>query len=254
MRLLISILFSLISFLLTTNSLAQDFSAQSNQDVFLDTLFDNSFNLNVGLEKQLISLDSILFLTVANHPSVKFRDALVKEREYNLQTVKRTWQQSLFGAFDYNMGNQSIILTGSQESQNISNGYRAGISFRLPLFEFFGRRSQINQAKQEIEASSEEKELSILETRQEVIQSYWDLIFAQKILLSGSENIQTQNIAMNVAESQFKKGSISVDEYSRIMNQLTIAEQQYQTNLKTFYTAYYKFEILVGVPMPQLRR
>ncbi len=254
MRVLKILFFLLITSLFTVEVRSQDFGGGAEESIFLDTLFDNSFNLNIDISKQLISLDSIIYIAVNNNPDVLFRNALIKEREHNLRAVKRTWQNNLFGSVDYNTGNQSVLLTGQTESTNITNGYRAGVSLRLPLYEFFGRRNQINQAKYEIEASNQEKRRAVMETKQLITSNYYDVVFAQRVLRSSSNNIQTQQIALEIAERQFKQGGIPIGEYSRVMNQFNIAQQQFQASLKSFYSAYYNFEIIVGVPMVQLRK
>lgn len=220
----------------------------------LDTLFDSAFDLNVPLQQQLIPLDSMLEVAAVHSPQLQFEEALIEGREYNLQHKRQLWLNHIAGDFSYNVGNQSIVVTGQNESTNISNGYRAGLNVRMPIYELFGRQSVIRQAQAELQAAHYQKDVRLQELSRQVIDEYYNLIFAQRLLKVAVEDVQAQELNIEVARIEFEHGKADADDYARYINVGALSKQRLELTLRDFYQQYHKFEVLVGVPMVELRR
>ncbi|MAX81063.1 MAG: hypothetical protein CL843_12930 [Crocinitomicaceae bacterium] len=252
-----SILFFLLIFLLHCPAKAQDFDNFSREMIY-DTLWSHgNFDFNKPLKDQLLPLDTILIIAIENHPKMKFEEALIERSEYNLKNTKRLWMNNLYGTVGYNGGNQSIILNNSEtsdESSNLTNGYRWGINLRLPLYELMGRPAQVKMMNAELDASQRQYEARALDLQKTVIQAYFDLLNAQELVESRGADMETQASNLEMAQIEMIQGNLEMDTYARIYNMSTNTKAIYLEAKQRFYTAFYAFETIVGVDINLLKR
>jgi len=117
----------------------------AQQEMSLEEIID----LNNPLENQLPSLDSLINVAIANHPTVKVNEALIGSAETRVKIAKKSWS-NLFRVYaDYGYGNQAILYASGSDLSNIANGYRPGANLSIPLPEIFIRGHRIDLKKQE---------------------------------------------------------------------------------------------------------
>lgn len=236
---------------------AQDFEGRS-MSLANDSLWSHgSFDFNKSLKEQLLSLDSIIIIAIENNPQVQFEEALVERSEHNVENTKRLWLNNIYGSAGYNGGNQSIILNQTEainESSNITNGYRWGVNVRIPLYELFGRKSQVKMMQAEFEASHKQYEVRALEVQQQVIKAYFDLINSQELVRTRLRDYQTQASNLELARIELMKGNLEMSEFARFSNVATNSESTFLNAKQQFYTAFYVFETVVGVEITLLKR
>ncbi|HEY8401085.1 MAG TPA: TolC family protein [Cytophagaceae bacterium] len=219
----------------------------------VDTL---KYNLTeIGeLEYQLPPLDTLIAIAKKNSPYVKYNKALEQGSAYDLIIAKRSWQEniSLFG--NYATGNQKFqISSGIAEQQsNFLNGYRYGINVSIPISEFTIRRPKLAKEEAELLAATQRVKMAELDLAREITQAYSELIAAQNILKVIADNRESARLLQQMAEKQFREGSIKLEEYAKL-NQLFIgSEEKYELAKKNFQSLFLQMEILVGVPITKL--
>jgi outer membrane protein TolC len=188
---------------------------------------------------------------------MQFEEALIEKSERNVENTKRLWMNNIYGSAGYNGGNQSIILNQTEainESNNITNGYRWGVNVRLPLYELFGRKSQVKMIQAELEASNKQYEIRALEVQQLVIEAYFGLINSQELVRSRLRDYQTQSSNLELARIELLKGNIEMSQFAGFSNVATNSESAYLNAKQQFYTAFYLFETVVGVDINLLKR
>jgi len=217
----------------------------------------NNFDFNQPLKSQLLPLDSILLIAIDNNPQIAAEEAYVAQASSNVKNTKKLWMNNIYGTAGYNGGNQSIIFNSADEfdqTNNLTNGYRWGLNVRLPLYEVFGRKDQVNMMKAQLKASQNQLEVAELRLQQNVIEAYFNLLNSQELLKSRGEDHQTQQSNLELARVAMLKGDIEMDEYSRVYTLATNSEAFYLESKQRFYTAFFMFETVVGVDINFLKR
>lgn len=209
------------------------------------------------LQGQLVTLDSIIDLAVKNSPSVKFQKDLVESSKAQLEFAKRVWTNNIMGFVNYSTGNQSIVSSDSQSagsvaSSNITSGFRVGVQINLPLYELVGRKSRVNLYKYQYNSSINKRDESVQELKKEVIQAYYNLLYASNVLSIRSEAKEAAISQYSIAKKQFKDGAIDALELSRLKTIEVNARADYEEAKRQFSTYYAQMEPMVGVPFNQL--
>lgn len=205
----------------------------------------------VSIAESLPSLDSLIFLAVKNHPTIQLNEAMSQASFEKLKVQKRSWSTNVSGFYNYSLGNQSLIISGTANSDinNVANGYRYGVNLALPLSEFIQRGPRIKAAKSEFEAS----QLKVDEVTQVlarlVVEEYHYLLSAEELLRIKSRAFENSRINENLSEKAYREGSITILEYSRVMEMTATAEAEYVLARKDFLTAFRQFEILIGTDL-----
>lgn len=215
-----------------------------------------TFDLNKDLFLQLPSLDSLILIAVQSHPTVKLNHELVGSATQRLRIAQKTWTNMLTGFVNYGYGNQTLVATGSSNTDilNIANGYRAGFNLNVPLYEFATRKNRVALERHEIEATRYKTEEMSLVISQQVIEEYHYLLSSQRMMqirFSMQEAARTNTI---IAEQDYKSGNIDVTAFTRMMEISTIAQSEYELARRDFRMSYDKMGILLGTPLHLLYR
>jgi|JI81BgreenRNA_FD_contig_61_1709537_length_5823_multi_3_in_0_out_0_3 outer membrane protein TolC len=209
----------------------------------------------VSLAESLPTLDSLILLAITNHPTIQLNEAMSQASFEKLKVQKRSWSTNVSGFYNYSLGNQSLIISGTANSDinNVANGYRYGVNLALPLSEFVQRGPRIKAAKSEFEASQlKVDEVSQVLARQ-VVEEYHYLLSAEELLRIKSRAFENSRINENLSEKAYREGSITILEYSRVMEMTATAEAEYVLARKDFLTAFRQFEILIGTELPNVQ-
>ena len=85
------------------------------------------------------------------------------------------------------------------------------------------------------------------EIRQLVIKQYNDMVEKQKLLKIKSKYLETSRINTQMAEKGFVKGSISLDDYSRVSEIGSRTESDFETARIDFINSYMIMEVMTGM-------
>ena len=146
-----------------------------------------------------------------------------------LKVQKRSWSTNVSGFYNYSLRNQSLIISGTANSDinNVANGYRYRVNLALPLSEFVQRGPRIKAAKSEFEASQLKVDEVIQVLARQVVEEYHYLLSAEELLRIKSRAFENSRINENLSEKAYREGSITILEYSRVMEMTATAEAEY---------------------------
>ncbi|WP_114750618.1 TolC family protein [Pleomorphovibrio marinus] len=216
----------------------------------------DGFNLNLGIERQLPTLDSLIEMSLSYHPTIKLNEALIGSAESRVKIEKKSWSNLVRGYFDYGYGNQAIVATGSQATDlsNIANGYRAGANVSIPLSEIFTRKDRIRYQEQELLATYHKTQEMELVIANQVIEQYNNLLLAQKLINIRFEMQQKAKNNLVQLELEYVSGDIEGTSYVRNAEIYAIAQSEYENARANFMVASQKLEVLLGRPLSEIRR
>ena len=211
------------------------------------------FNLNTDLRSQLKPLDSIIAYCMANSPTLKFEASQVKKFHYNHKYNRYVWLDGVTGFYNYSYGDQSFLITGStlaaQASNNLANGYRYGYNIQFPLSLFFTQAPKMKSLKAEVEGAKMKKEEAAIELKRRIIQDYFVMLAAQKMVSIRIEDEESSRLAYEIGSVEMKRGKIHPSELARLRNILAMAESGLEMAKRDFMISYYQFEALLGVKL-----
>eukprot|EP01036_Dinobryon_divergens_P054072 gene54072-72266_t len=155
-----------------------------------DTLI---FNLDVDISQQLLPLDTILQIAYSNSPNIKYEESMIKSKVHDYRYNRMLFFQGFSGFYNYAVGNQTMIITGSTPVDNsqLSNGYRAGINISLPFSTLFGQNQKNKTLRALVEAATHRRDQIELELRREILRVYVNMIEAQRKLAVRNEDAQS---------------------------------------------------------------
>ncbi len=235
---------------------SETFSAVASPDTTTASLL---IDLNKDLKDQLIPLDSMINIAIANNPSVKAQEALIDAGADQIKFSRREWQNGVSGFFSQTLGNQAVIYNTNQEpeaiqSSSIQSGFRVGLNVSVPLFLLFGRTSRINVYEHELEVRKQTEEKIKMDVSRQVIYEYNNMLATHRIMLITSNSRGASRLLLDMAEKQFAQGDISIADFSSVSAIVTKAESDYEISRRDFYNYYQQLEKLLGVRIDTLVR
>lgn len=222
-----------------------------------DTLY---LDVNQDIAVQLLPFDQLLKVAIAYSPLVKYQNEVVNGLGAAVDVTRTQIYQNLSGNANYSTGDQTILATGSASDPTrnslgqIANGYRVGVDFRISLYDLFGRKHVVQQAKSNRRAAELQRDVLELQLKQQLINIYQDMITAQQMLKIRLIDEQASLTAYRLAELDLQKGRITAIAMASITTQYVqtraISEQVKGDFLKNVHY----FEALMGVPIQRLKR
>ena len=176
-----------------------------------------------------------------------------KTKKENIKTQQNFWLRNLglqadtrYGTFD---NFSTIANAGSTTLQSITNrqlNYGAGLFIKLPVFDVVNRKTQIKQAKAEMEQANYLQQAQADEIRQIVIRQYEELLLKQKLLSIRSQNLGSAIVNTQMVEKEFRNGVIPVFEYVRLSDMTSRIKSEYEMAKSEFIVSKKILEEIVG--------
>lgn len=212
-----------------------------------------NIDLNQPLVEQLPPLDSLISMAVAHNPTVKLNRELVGVAEDRVKLERNSWTEMVRGYYDYSTGNQSLVVTGLQSNDinNLTNGYRAGVNISLPLYQLTTRKTRVRLQQQELAATEYKTQEVEIEVARLVIEEYNNVIAGQNLMKNQSEMVEMARSNFQIAEVEYKTGNMEGAVFIRNAEILNIAKANYENARKEFFIAVQKLELLIGSPLSQ---
>ncbi len=238
----------LMSFMLCPGFSLGQTENEVNKAPRFDPLVDN-------IADKLPPLEILIDSAVKHAPSVRIIDAEISIMRYNLKDAKIDWTKNFAIQGQFTTGNTYQFYTNQSVGNNPSEFatdsyeyyYNFGAFVRIPINELLNHKSKINIAKREIEKNLLFKEEKAMSIRKEVIMVYQDLLMRQELLKIRNEAQLTSRMQVQLAEIEFTNGTLSLAEYSKVIdyNTKNLCENREETFL--FYKQYLILEELVGM-------
>lgn len=124
--------------------------------------------------------------------------------------------------------------------------YGVGLYLKFPFVDIVDRRNQIIRASAEVEQARSMVEVQETELTQLIIRLYEDLILKQRLLNIQSLAIGNARVNMEMIETEFRNGIITVTEYVRVSDIVTRAESDYEKAKTDFTSAKMVMEEIAG--------
>src|SRR5690606_22269443 len=213
-----------------------------------------NLNLNIPIDEQLPSLDSLIEMAVVHNPTVKLNQELVGIAADKVKLERNSWTEMVRGYYDYSAGNQSLVVTGVQSSDlnNLTNGYRAGINISLPLYQLTTRKMRVRVQQQELAATEFKTQEVAIEVARLVIEEYNNVIAGQKLMKNQSEMVELARSNFQLAEADYRTGNMEGAVFIRNAEILSLAKANYENARKDFFIAVQKLELLIGTPLSDI--
>lgn len=222
---------------------------KSASQVYNDTNYDKG-SMSLLIPKLSELVDSALVY----NGMVNYRKLEIEAKKSNLKYKRQYWTtnfgvqaDSRYGTFN-NLstidGDNTTVTLGSNTQQL---NYNIGFYLKIPVFDVINRKSQIKQAKAELEqarnlAKSQEDEL-----RELVIRYYEDLVLKQNLLELRASNLGNARVNMEMVEKEFKNGLIAISEYVRISDMTSRIAAEFEEAKSEFLVSKKLLENLTGV-------
>ncbi|WP_259016108.1 TolC family protein [Emticicia fluvialis] len=211
-----------------------------------------------------LATDALLPLLIdaalKNSPQIKKLNSNLKAAESTLKYNKNLIYSGITVGGNYHYGTNYSAVTDQTSYENVLNRltmvqsgfYSVGGGISFPLSGLLNRKHLINTGKAQIESIENDKDVSALSIRQDVIALYQELKLSHKLLAISSSNKQAFQVNYNLAEKEFLQGQLSVSEVSRMLDYINKAKMEYETTLNKFQTNLFQLESFTGVSLSSL--
>jgi len=190
---------------------------------------------------------------IKHNAMVGYRGQEIAAKKENIKTQQNFWLRNLglqadtrYGTFD---NFSTIANVGSTTLQSITNrqlNYGVGLFIKLPVFDVVNRKTQIKQAKAEMEQAYYLQQAQEDEIRLIVIKQYEDILLRQKLLSIKSQNLGSATVNYEMVEKEFRNGIIPTAEYVRLSDMTTRIKSEYEIAKSDFIVAKKILEAIVG--------
>lgn len=170
------------------------------------------------------SLQMLIDSALITNGMVSYRKLEIDAKDSNLKSKRQYWTRNLglqvnsgYGTFN----NLSSISGGDDATVNLASNtqqlnYNVGFYLKMPLFDVINRKTDIKQAKAELEQAKSMAKLQEDELKQAVIRNYQELLLKENLLELRASNLGNARVNMEMVEKEFRNGLIPISEYVRI--------------------------------------
>jgi outer membrane protein TolC len=205
----------------------------------------------VFFETPAVALPLLTAAAISHSAQLKALNAEKSISQQDIQIAKESLLGSVSVGGSYTYGNLASISPADPLNPNLFNTYSSGrystgISVALPLDRLVSRGNLIKKEQlgyERTEAMRQDREDLL---RQQVIQSYQNVLLARKLLTQRQESYVTVQTTSQLAERQFRQGQMSLPEFSQVTSQLTEISAAQEAARNTYDTTFLLLEELVG--------
>jgi len=200
------------------------------------------------------SLSVLIDSALVNNGVVNYRKLEIDAKDCNLKGKQQYWTRN-FGVqvnSGYGTFNNLSSISGDNSTVNLASNtkqlnYNVGLYLKMPVFDVINRKSQIKQAKSELEqakslAKSQEDEL-----KQAVIRNYEELVLKENLLELRASNLGNARVNMEMVEKEFRNGIIPISEYVRISDMTSRIAAEFEQAKSEFLVSKKLLENLTGL-------
>lgn len=178
--------------------------------------------------ERIKTLDELIELASGNAPLIDAFNSTQDRTKEEIEVTRKKWLQhlSLTAGVGYGTGITSDQLTeGGLNDARLTyytrqNAfYNVGLNIRLPFTEVSSRQNEIRIKELEIERVEYLKASEVEQITEDVIMHYSNLKYALKTIELKSEVVETNDVALEIAENYFKAGKLPVEQYRMAVDQ-----------------------------------
>ncbi len=221
-----------------------------------------SFNLasKAQVEVQGLSIENLrpveelVTIAIERSSDIKALNVSQLQKDQEIAIDKKKWLQHLSLAAGVNYGNGIVAdqLTGDQVGtsltylarQNVT--YNIGFNIRLPFTEVSSRKNVIKIKSLEIEKLDHLKTSQEDVLRKEIIQVYSNLKHFITSIEVQSEVVESNEMALTIAEGYFKAGKIGMEQYRMAVESRYSSKLEFEKAKNEAWLAYNTLKAIVG--------
>ncbi|NAS32693.1 TolC family protein [Flavobacteriaceae bacterium R38] len=182
-------------------------------------------NVNTEESFKLLIPDIQVFIdsALAKNAMLEFRKNDIVVKEANLLEKKRNWTRNFgvqgdarYGTFNNFSSNISDVSTVNLASNTQQSNYSIGVYLKIPFYDIFNRKSEMKQARAEINQAKNLQSVEENQIREKVIRYYEDLILKDNLLEIQASNLSDARVNKEMAKKEFTNGKLPLYEYIRI--------------------------------------
>ncbi len=200
----------------------------------------------------ILPLNKIQELARINSPLLKLYDSEIIIGQLQIKAEKREWMTKLgfeAGA-KYGIYDNLVITEGSETSlsnttSNTQTRYNVGVFLKIPLNSIVDK-SNVKQAKAELEKIRHQKESSVQELRKLVIVQYNNVLKSNMNLEIRNKSYEMFKLQLIRTEKDFVNGKINISDYSRVRDMAVRAELEFENVKIELRTAIQILNEIVG--------
>ena len=219
---------------------------QGFNDVIEKSLQEND------ISKQLPPISELQDSAVIHSPLLKIYDSDIVIQKLKIKSEKREWMHSLgfeagakYGLFDNLILKEDLGIQDVATSTTEQTRYNLGFFLKIPLSSIYDK-SNIRIAKEEVDKLRYQKQESVLELRQLIVQ-YNNVIRAHKNLIIRTSDVESYKVQMLRADKDLENGLINIAEYARLRDMLSRATLGLEDSKVEFITALQLLQETVGI-------
>lgn len=210
---------------------------------------------------KLPPLDS-LFENAKKNPLIQIHDTKKEEEISLLKKEKRSWLKyfSVGGGYNYGiLGNTSSYSDSatplySQYSQNAQISYHIGGSISIPIEDLFDLKPKVNRQKLRLKEIDLEKEQTMDELKQKIIELYTSILSSLSILKLKAEAMAFATAQYQIGERDFINGKGTPTSLNNQKEMQVKAITEYETIRASLNCALLKMELLTRTPIINLNK
>ncbi|WP_282014864.1 TolC family protein [Marinifilum flexuosum] len=197
-------------------------------------------------------LNEIQQLAVNNSPLLKFYDSDIIIGELKIKAEKRDWMTKLgfeagakYGLYDNLVITEDLGSAGSNTSTTEQTRYSLGVFLKIPLNNI-ADRTNVKQARAELDKIKYQKEKSEQELRQLIIVQYNNVLKASMNLEIRNKSLEMFKLQLIRSEKDFVNGKINISDYTRIHDMAVRSELEFENTKFELRTAIQVLNEIVG--------
>lgn len=193
---------------------------------------------------EVLKSNSNTIFTAINRTDYQLSEVNSKLLEIDQKRLKSGWLPKLTGYAKYGANGFGNTIG---PAFNELNTYSAiGLKLNIPLFDFFKRNAQYNQAKYKSLNAIENLKLDAGKYELEYENAKTKLVKAQSSLDNDKRNIDLAQSVFSVTDLQYKKGVENLTEWLNARNSIKEAQNNYLNSLYSFLQAKLDLEKSAG--------
>lgn len=209
-------------------------------------MVSNAFASSRSIADKLLPLQQLIDSAVFNSAVVDYYNGKSVQAHEKVKIEKRTWSNYIAAEAAYRVGmfdNISMNQSTGYDASTLTNegrqeGYYVGARVSVPLSAVYNRKSKIKVAQVEYERALAEIQTKEQQIRHKVMELYADVLTISTVLEIKVENLETSELQMHKAETDFLQNKIGINDmaaYSEILTKakvdVTKTEAQLQLTL-----------------------
>jgi len=205
-------------------------------------------------EWNLPPLQTLIDITIGNSTVLKLADTHIKAEEEGLRDLHREWLSRINFMADTRYGtmydySRLVVTPDVPITPSVMWSYGAGATASMSLADIFDRKRTKQKTRLRIEQSKLTKEETISEVTQLVINAYYEVLTAQKMLAMSNELSLTAGLVFDKAKLDYSQNRISFTDYAKeneaylsIQNTVELQRLNLMRTIRTL-------EVIVGIEL-----